>query len=356
MQSENQISRKKIFSTVALLLGATIGAGFASGREVITFFGEYGYFNAFLLVLTIIGLAVMIFAFARIGKLIKAESVTDVTKAVFGKFASIFNVLIPLSLFGSLFAMIAGLDSLAESAFANYNFPWLSIVICLAVILIVSGGLKSVLRATSSIVPAIVVFLLIITSAFILFHTKGTVDFNNTMNIEHCAAGIFSTLLYIGNNLTTGGVILTQMGGGFTKDEAKKSSILFASFFVLCVTLVIITLFTSSNMIFLSDMPMVQIAKLLNPVLGIIYSIIIFLGISMTLTACTFALTKWFKKYFESDFVSVIIIITLGYIISRAGFGTIIDIVYPIKGGVGFVFSLGVLIYYLKHKKQIEDN
>ncbi|MGD9901065.1 MAG: hypothetical protein AB7S44_00825 [Spirochaetales bacterium] len=348
----------KVFKIVSILLAATIGAGFASGREAMTFFREYSVFNYILLFVVFIGLAFMMYVFARLGGFLKASEATEINKVVFKKFSPIMNILIPLGLFGTLFAMIAGLDSVAISVIPNYSYslPWLSLLISTVVIVIVSGGLKVVLNATSIIMPVVLIILFLTTISFLIFGSHGVVDYNTDLTLTHFGVGLFSTLLYIGNNLTTGGVILTQLGGVLDKRQSKVSSISFSALFTIAAALVILTLFLSSNSIFGSDMPMVEVANLINPVLGIIYGVILFFAISMTLTACAFALTSWFKKYFKnSSFCTVTSFMILGFILSRLGFGTILDIVYPIKGAIGFIFGLGVLVYYLKNRRKIKE-
>lgn len=351
------INIKKVLSTVALLLGAAIGAGFASGREIKTFFGQFGYFNIILLSVAFIGLMVYMYAYSRVGKIVKAKNVSDVTGGVFKKLAPVFNVLIPLSLFGSLFTMIAGLDSLAVTIFSgySYSFPWFSIVISIFAIIIVSGGLKSILKISNVIVPTIIVSLLFATIVYIIGFAENSVEFTTASTLPQMGTGFLSSLFYIGGNTITGGIILTQLGSTFTKKESAVTSVLFSVFFIINAGLITLSMFVSTNLIFNSDMPMVSIASIISPVLGNFYSVIIFFGMTMTLIACAFALTKWFKSYFKSDFLIVASIIAIGYALSRFGFGPIMDVVYPAKGAVNFIYGAGVLAFFVKNRKKIND-
>jgi|LGOV01.1.fsa_nt_gb uncharacterized membrane protein YkvI len=355
MKDTTKTDNKKIFNTVALLLGSIIGAGFASGREIVSFLGDYGYFNIVLMVTIFIFFAITAFSYARLGKLIKAGNITDITKLIFGKFSPIFDVLILFSVFSALSATIAGIDSVAESTIATYSFPWLSIVISLLVVFIVSGGLKRVLRVSSIIIPTIIVTLSI--TSIYYFATKGinVANINSGLGVGTLSVGVFSALSYAGSNLNATGVLLTQIGDTYTECEAKKSSILFSFLFVVGIILSLLALYSASTAIYSSDMPMIGIAKEISPLLGSFYTIIIFMGIFMTMIAVAFSMTNWLKPHFKNRVVTVIVIMLFGYAVSRMGFGNIIDLFYPIKGATGFVIGIAVSVYYFKNKNKIEQ-
>lgn len=342
---------KNILVLTFLLLGSQIGAGYASGREIIGFFGDYSWFNIVLIGILFLGYALLLNAYGRVGKQLNAENVTDVTKAVFGKFSFLADGFLLMSLFACLSATIAGVDSVAEMTFTSYSFPWLSILICVIVISIVSGGLKSVLKASSFIVPTLITTMFVTLVYFLFFGSHGQVDVASP-TVTTMGLGVVSAFLYIGSNLTSSGTLLTQLGSKFDNKNIRWSTFLFALLFSMGAGLILSSLYLSSNAIFSADMPLAELALSINGSLGILFSVVLFMEIAMSITAVSFSLTLWAKKYFKSRFVAVSSIIIIGYIISRLGFGIIIDYIYPIEGLGGVIAGIGVYIYYRKHNKK----
>ena len=82
----------KIFRISFYIVGAIIGAGFASGKEIIVFFKEGG-----LNYLSVFYVALLIFAFClvflSVGSKINSSSIVKVNQALGGKLSNLFNLL-----------------------------------------------------------------------------------------------------------------------------------------------------------------------------------------------------------------------------------------------------------------------
>ena len=356
-QKTNEIKLKQykgVVGLTALLLGSQIGAGYASGREIVGFFGNYGLFNIALFFLLIFGFFILLHSYVKVARYIKANNITDVTNVAFGRLALVANILLFIAMFAGLSATLAGLDSVAQTTFTTYSFPWLSVSIALFVIFIVSRGLKAVLKMANLTVPFLIVLLFATTIYFLIFgnHT-GTVVPVVTPSVM--GLGLLSTLFYIGSNLNSVGTLLTQIHNKFDDQTIKRSTFLFAVLFGSGILIVIGSLYLSSTTIFTSDMPLALLASSIHSALGVVYSAALFLAITMTLTAVSFTLTNWFNVYFKNRLLAVTIIVGFGFIVSRLGFGTIIDYIYPIKGAGGLIVGIGVYIYYIRHKKAMKE-
>jgi len=343
---------KNVLGLTALLLGGQIGAGYASGREVVTFFGDYGWFNIILFFILIFGYAILLINYAKVAQQIKAQNITDVTKAAFGKFSFVANMLLVISMFSGLSATIAGVDSVANNIFSSYNFPLISIAITILVVIIVSGGLEGILKFASIITPLLIITLFGTIFYFLIFGSHELVIMPN-IDEGVMGLGIISALFYVGSNLNTSSAIITQLNQKFDFKTLKFSAFLFATFFSLGIIFIIISIYLSGNVNFYSELPMSHIASSLSSAFGVFYNIILFFAMTMTITAVSFSLTHWFKKYVKNNrFYTVSIIIALAFLVSRLGFGVIIDYIYPVKGFGGLIVGLGVFIYYIRQKRK----
>jgi uncharacterized membrane protein YkvI len=259
---------KTVIKTAFLVLGIVIGAGFASGKEIITFFSGYGANAGFLVILMSLLIFYIIYIFIRVGKFIKPKSLSDITKVVFKKYAPILDAVILLSLFVSIFAMLAGADALASDVFVDYTFPYFSIILSVLVIIIVTGGLKSILSVNSIIVPVMIGLVVLVSVLFLLFGDVYTGVTIQEVSFIGTGTGMFSILLYVCMNMLAVSIIVAQMGALITKKNANKIAFMSSFLIAICVGLVLLVLLNSSSLVVEAQMPMIRVAYSLGEVFG----------------------------------------------------------------------------------------
>lgn len=345
--------KNKVFSVAFLILGIVIGAGFASGKELVTFFGSSAPVTSFLIIIMGLLIFYIVYIFIRIGKFIKPKTLSDITKAVFKGYAPIFDIVLVISLFIGVIAMLAGADAVAGDAFVDYNFPYASIILSMLVVIIVSGGLNSLLKANSVVVPIMIILVLVVTIGFLGFGVHENVTLIKDTSFIGVGSSIFSMLLYVCMNMLAVTILVAEIGPIIKNKQAKRIGLLSSLLVVMCVVLVLLSLFSSSDFIINSEMPMVKVAYNLGSVFGGIYSLVIMFGIFTTVIACGFAVNNWFRMYVKDKVLSISIVMFVAFLISRLGFGAIVELFYPIEGLFGLFFIIGVVSFYYKNRKQI---
>jgi uncharacterized membrane protein YkvI len=346
---KNKIALKTAF----LILGIIIGAGFASGKEIVTFFLDFGNFAPFLTVVMAMLIFYMAYIFIRVGKLIKPKAVNDITTAVFKKYSKAVDAIVVVSLFIAIFAMLAGVDALASDVFTDYAFPYFSIILSFLVVLIVLGGLKSLLNVNSIVVPIIIVLVIIVAGSFLLFGEHGLVNLPLAFSFVNVGTGVFSVLLYVCMNMFIVGTIIAEIGAIINNKTAYKIATYSTVLITVCVGLVLAAILNSSNLIATADMPMVRVAYSMGEVMGAIYSLVILFGIFTTVIAASFAVNNWLNQFVRDRLISISLIITTAFLVSRLGFSKIVEFFYPIEGLFGLVFIGGVIAYYYKNRNEI---
>ncbi|MGD9901370.1 MAG: hypothetical protein AB7S44_02400 [Spirochaetales bacterium] len=348
--------RNNITIKVALLvLGIVVGAGFASGREILTFFGDYVPYYPYMLVLLSLIVVYIIYIFIRVGKFIKPKGVNDITKVVVGKFSPILDIAILFSLFDSVFAMFAGADALAAHVITGYSFPYFGILLGIIVIVVVRGGFTRILKTNSIIVPIMIALVLLVTVVFLTSGTLGTVTTTTPEGILGVGEALASIILYGSMNMLAVSILVAEMGPIIKKESTLKIGILSAILIVGCVFIVLFTLLNSSDAVFVAEMPMIVLSFGLGNVFGYLYSVVILFGILTTVIACSFALFNWVNTFIKNRFWAITAIVIAAFTISRLGFSNIVSIFYPIEGALGLVFIISVLVYYYRHRKEIKE-
>ena len=333
------------------ILGAIIGAGFASGREIASFFGNYGIWVIPFIFVASILFFFCFYLFAKLGKDLKPKSISDITSSLFGKAGVFVDFAFVLSTFITLASMLAGSDSIGSIMFgAGYNFCYISIFTAVVVAVIVSVGLKYIYKITDIILP---VMLVVLTIILIIFFAKTPAQ---TISSENAQFNGFSviiyTLLYVAMNTFYNIFIISRTSQLMNKKQLKWASGISAGILLFLLISILLAIFHGGDAVLKSDMPLLAIANVLGGEFGIIYSIVLYFAIFTTICLNAYAIVEWLNRFIKNKFVCSVVVLTLGFIFSRFGFSTIVDIFYPIEGIFGLFFIIYTTIYFLKKQHQ----
>jgi uncharacterized membrane protein YkvI len=101
-----------VFQIAAVYIGTIVGAGFASGQELLQFFGYFGIWGIAGLLLATALFALFGAQLMLIGNRLQADSYKAVLEALGGRWLGLLlNVVITFFLFGLLVAMVAGVGA-----------------------------------------------------------------------------------------------------------------------------------------------------------------------------------------------------------------------------------------------------
>ncbi len=139
-------------------VGTVVGAGFATGQEILQFFTRYGW----MATLTI-GIASVLFVWLGIKLMLLAnvagaKSYEDLNKLLFGeRIGSLISLFTLISLFGVSTVMLAG----AGSVFSEHlNLPYqagLAVTLLLSYVLLIKG-MNAIMTVNSIVVPLMMIF------------------------------------------------------------------------------------------------------------------------------------------------------------------------------------------------------
>ena len=339
-----------IFTFVMTILAGIIGAGFASGKEIVEFFGKAGYWAIPFLVIAGGLFFCCFYIFSWIGKIVKPKSISDLTSAVFGRAGMFVDFGFILSSFITLSSMLAGCDSIGSLVFGSgYNFCYISILTAIIVAIIVAVGLKFIYKVTDFIMPVMLgmIFIVLILHLFTQAPQEVSPD-NIKFNFIHV---FIYSILYVSMNSFYNIFIIAKSSEYMDKKQIGKASTIASSILFVLILLVFISIMRGGNNVFVSDMPMINIASGLGAPIGIIYSIVLWLAIFTTICISAYTIREWLGRAIKNKFMCSVIVLTLGFIFSRFGFANIVRIFYPIEGIFGLFFIIYLVVYYFKNKK-----
>lgn len=345
MKKRNVIKREKNISAIkvgAVYIGTVVGAGFASGQEILQFFGYFGLWGIAGLILAtflfgLLGSKVMLLAYR-----IRADSYR-VIEAVGGRrLGLLLNIVITFFLFGILVAMVAGTGAVFEQEFQLPQSIGLAIMAGLAGITVIAG-LNRVIDAISFVVPLLIIAVLGV-GLYLLF----SAPINLTWSSPQSAAfprWYLSGLAYVSYNLTLAVPLLAPMGVLTKPPSLKKGAFLGALGLGTCALVILLTLLAGAPAVTTFEIPMLIVAGKVSPVVRLIYTLVLVAEVYTTAISSLYGFVSrlvsidgpWFKPF-------TIITVTGAFFGGQMGFSQIVATVYPAMGLAGFIF-IAALVY-----------
>lgn len=311
----------RAMSVSMLIVGTMIGAGFASGREIVSFFGSTpNMFIALIAGVLVFGCSSL---FLFVGRRVKKSDMGEVNGEVFGKLRPIADVFMLFNSMTVLGAMLAGTDSLTAE-FINLR-PFGSIILggCCAVIAV--KGLSGVIKANAVLVPVMVVFLFVCSIAAIDFPFAP----------QSAAISPYSVVLYVSMNMILGGGVLTTVHKLSPREILLASSV--AAVAIAGLLMFIMGALQSSSAA-QADMPMLLIALKSGKTMYFLCMPIIAASIFTTMLSAFKSVYDYVYGFIGKKIISAVAVLIGGLVVGAFGFSNVVGALYPIIGGVGLLY------------------
>ncbi len=320
-----------------MILGAFIGAGFCSGKEVVSYFAIYGYYSIPICLMC----GVLLFFVMRIF-LLAGKYFND---SQFGKL-NFINIMATMIIISS---MIAGSISVANSSNMLVTFGVYMLTIA-ATIVVCSGGVKSVDKINKYLVPVIIVILLF--TCILSWSIPSNFNMPNTVSaIVYICGGVGSGINYICFNLLLMGMFLFSVGRKYTSRQVTKACAISSAVITVMLIVLSVTLINTNYTIFTSDMPVLAIAQSISPILYYLVRCVVWFGLVTTLIASTHTVCEYLPKFRDNRLICIAGILGVCSVVSIVGFSAIVTYLYFIVGIMGVVYTVNIISFYLKHKK-----
>ena len=316
-----------------LLVGAFLGAGFVSGREIANYFSKFvggSYLGIFFAVLTLFLLVIFFFQISN-----RVNSFSQFISLYFGKLKNVIRILFIICLLILIGTMFAGCKEVANSL----NISYLLILIITSVLCywIVKNDISKLSKINIIFMPLILCFIC-------FFVTNNLLPF---ARLEFSIFSFFSGVSYIFINIVTLGVFIIEIGGGYTKKQQIISTVIFC-LFVGVFLIMINNSIVNTNSVFL-EMPMVYLANLKGVIWVKIMSILIWIGLFTTLISCVFVLKNILIDLKINEKLAIVFIIGFGLIFSLISFAVMVNYIYLIIGFIG----LYIVVKSLKKEREL---
>ncbi|ADG82271.1 YkvI family membrane protein [Thermincola potens] len=346
---------KDSWKVAVTYIGTVVGAGFASGQEVLKFFSSHG-----LPGIAGVCLSALLFSVSGIlvlgsGRALRAVSYKEVFEYICGRpLGFILEKLITLFLFATLSVLLAGSGAvLAQQLDVPYLLGTLLTVVL--TIITVLSGIKGIIRANSIIVPLLTVGCLIVGLSSISISSLICLNVNQiAVPASSTPHWLLSAFTYVAYNLTLSTGVLAPLGHEIGKKNALLAGGLIGGL-LLGALASLINLAILSNLAGplakLPEVPMLQLAASVGRPFQLFYAIILWAEIFTTIIGNVYGVTTRIVEGFNLSYKRTLtVIMLLAVCFSQVGFSRLVGFLYPLFGYVSLIFLVALFTRPLKRK------
>ena len=314
-----------------LIVGTVIGAGFASGAEIASFFGisAINPLNAlFCSLLTFGGCALFLF----LGSRFKPNDIGGLNGLLVGKARPLLDGFLLMNSLIVLAGMLAAFDSIGKSF---VGFPMFSLLFGALAAVIVTRGIGGLIKLNTVVLPGVVATLIVVCVM--------SID-GKALQFEFLSLKPFTSVVYVSMNLILAAGALISVRGMKPKEILCSSGI--AAFVIGTLMFIIILALNSAD--FTSALPTLDMAKAINPVLFILAVVSMSVSIFTTLLTAMNCLTDYASGVVKSRPIAAFCVLAVGLLLSVLGFERVVGALYPVIGGLGVAYVVLNIIFFIR--------
>lgn len=340
--------KKQILKIAAVYTGAVIGAGLASGQELMIFFVRYGTRGLW-------GAAIAGMLFAFLGamllsraKRLSCSSYEQYLENVFGKkLAAVFYWIVQAFLAVSFCVMLSGSGALLSEQFGLP--PAAGVFLTAAVsFLVLQGNLKGLTVVNVLLVPLMLFGMILVCSAFLLGQTREAWLCFSIGDSRF----LVSLLLYVSFNMLSGAAVLVPLSKtASSARSAAAGGFLGGVLLLLVVVLTSVTLYIAGHSVLGEQLPMLVLSRNLSRYASFFYATVLYMAMLTTAAANGFSVVEHFAQHGKSRRGTAAVFCLCSIPLSLIPFTRLVEASYTLFGILGFALLCGIAADWFCHNK-----
>ncbi len=324
-------------------IAALVGAGFASGQEILSFFVVHGKIGIIAIMLSSVIFGYFAYFILNTCRILNVGDYNAlVSKAFKGNFQKFISALIFVFTCVVYCVMLACAGEMLHLLY-GIKMVWGATALSFVCALVLFTGKNSALKI-NGVLGAFIVLGICACTLYMLKYREHQTFLNE-------AQALVSGAGYAGYNLLGAGFTLAGLSS-IVKSRRDAVCVGVVSAFAIFVMTALIWALLSiyHKHIALGEIPMLTMAIRQNSVLVFVYSVILVLAILSTAISSGFGVLDMCENHINPKVCTVLLAIS-GVFASKIGFSSLINIVYRLCGYIG-IFVIIALICILNHKNK----
>ncbi|MED4570398.1 YkvI family membrane protein [Brevibacillus agri] len=320
----------KSIQVAATYIGTVVGAGFASGQEILAFFTSYGHAGTVGILLATSLFVWLGYKMMLLAHQLRTPSYESFNQKLFGPMLGrTMNVLVFLTLFGVTTVMLAGAGSVLEEQF---DIPYLlgTAATILLALLILRRGLEQLLLVNALVVPSMLLFALLIL-------LDGSAESPLPLAKPSDYAFLWKTILYVSFNLAMAQSVLIPIGYAI-----REKVVLFRAAVIGGVVLGFMLLVVHTTMLAnwddvrFMDIPILFITDRWNEWLQLFFVFVLYSEIFTTLISNVFGIGQQLRELLQQPESRLYLyLFAAAFILCLIGYSQLLMFLYPLFGYLG---------------------
>lgn len=333
---------REVFTIVLVIIGALIGAGFASGQEIYSFFYSYGVIGLIGIFITCGLISLTLYKSLKIIYKNKIDNYDQFLRIFIKneKITKLINNIINILLLVTFYIMIAGFGAYFEQEIGINRIIGSTLLAILSA-LVFFTSVKGVLKVSQYIVPILIIFIIIIGGINLL-------KINPEVEIPVIKKGwLLSSITYCSYNMILLIPVIISIRKQITKQSNIKYIAIIAGILMIIMSIMVYMLLIKSDVdVSLLEMPIVYVIRTFFTDFKTIYAFIILSSIFTTAISIGMGFLQNVSENRKSYTQFVLFMCITSLIISNFGFSKLVNFIYPLFGYMGIV-----QIFFLINKK-----
>lgn len=335
------------FQIGAVYVGTIVGAGFATGREIVEFFTQYGLYGLF-------GIGISGFLFIWLGtrimiiaNRIQAVSYKEFNEYLFGRKTGFFvNGLMLLVLIGVTSVMLSGAGAVFYEQL-GLSFQLGIFVTSALSIFVLIYGVKGLFGVNMFVVPIMIFFSVVL--AVEVISTDVTSLFSKPELESPSYKWMISPFLYAAFNLTMAMPVLVPLAKEIKHENTLRWGGLLGGGALCLILLTSHISLSSLPNIHTFEIPMAEVMKNFMAAFSWLYILVIYGEIFTSVIGNLFGLERQLKNVIKLPSILIVFgILSIAYCLSQLGYGALISFLYPLFGYMSLIL-LVLLARPMKH-------
>ena len=332
---------KEILTITLVIIGALIGAGFASGQEIYSFFYSYGITGLLGIIVTCSLISLIIY---KTLKIIYEHNIENYNEflAIFiknSKITQIINIVLNILLLVTFYIMIAGFGAYFEQELGINSIIGSTILAILTAIVFFTS-VKGVLKVSEFVVPLLLFFIILIGYTNLL-----TVNISTNM-LEIRKGWLLSSIVYCSYNIILLIPTLISIKHQIVKKDNIKYIAILCGIVMITISILTYMLLARSDIdIEILEMPVIYIIRNFFGGYKKIYAFIILASIFTTAISLGIGFLKNVCKNRKGYPQFVVFMCISSLLISKIGFSKLVNLLYPFFGYIGIIQIFAIFIY-----------
>ena len=353
---------KKYLSVAFAYVGVIVGAGLASGQDLLQYFLAFGAKG--LIGIVALGVLNVIFGVValQLGSYFRSDNHDEVFERITHPvLRRVIDVVLIFSAFTMGFVMLAGAGANLQQQFGVPT--WAGSLLCaLLVILTAFLDFDRIMNVIGVFTPIIMIAIAVLAIYSLVTPHAGIAELNAAArNVTPALPNLWlATINYFALCVVGGIAMAFVLGGSILRiGEARRAGRIGGVLIALVLGADALALYLNVDRIWDVNVPALAIARSIHPIFAFGYTLVIFALIYNTAFSLFYSTARRFSGGSTSRMRLVLIgVVAAGYAASFMGFKKLIGMMYPFIGWLGVVLLIILAVGWLRERSAVvrEEN